>query len=196
MLEAIFAVLVALCCQAATPETPVTTPEVTPAVVEAPDPWSLWLADSVPTDNGYMPETLYNAINDAVEFTGVDGAALCATLFAESRLCHYRNKKVIRGDHGKAIGMAQIHRSPWQKYYSFNPEFGEKRKVDLDELYDNVMVCALILKRGGYDATDQKAQQHAFGYYNTGHECVTRYSLAVNRLANEIRSYKPEEATE
>jgi len=117
------------------------------------------------------------AVRAVVETTGVAGAFLLAVGKLESHNQHYTpGGAVKRGDGGRAIGWGQVHRSPWQKWAA-----GElDREIDLDVLEDNVLVAAMILQRGGYDAADEATWEPAAAYYNTGkHLKSTSYSRAV-----------------
>ena len=163
------------------------------------EPWRRFIMYLAPTDAGYMHATLERAIADAVArpHAIVDAPAICAVLLQESGLRHTdRQGRIVKGDGGRAIGIGQIHRKPWEKYYSFSPEFYEWRAVRLDDLYDNVAVCALIIARGGWQADDTESQLHAYAYYNSGKDwehCGERardYARSVAALAEKIAGYK------
>ena len=151
-----------------------------------PEPWELWLQETLGASD-YTVE-LAAAISGSEAITGLpeeqraDFAALtCAVLYKESRLRHTENGKVKRGDGGKAIGVGQIHRSPWQKHYSE----GLGRDVNLDLLADNVLVCQLLLIRGGWNVLPVK---QVASYYNTGRRGASNgYGTLVAELWNEIK---------
>jgi len=151
------------------------------------EPWHLWLM-------GHLHEPgLADAVQAAQIATDIDGAAILATLWHECRLRHtFADGSTRLGDRrvrpdGKvvwlAIGVGQVHRSPWEKHFS--DELGYK--LSLDDLSDNVLVCALIIKRGGWEKSDGTSKQMAYSYYNTGKRgIVTRYGQKVHGTQVEI----------
>lgn len=161
-----------------------------------PDPddpgWVYWMAarnDWSEAEEWYFRQ-LVESVKDASEATGVSCEALVAVLDKEASLRHYtcdtKSCSVKTGDGGDAIGIGQIHRSPWQKFYS--KELG--RAVYLDDLHDNVEVCARILLRGGWTADDPTAQKRAYGYYNTGKSgVINRYARTVYSRVLEVKEF-------
>ena len=146
------------------------------------DEWAYWMlhrTDWHPWECNYFYE-LVGSIKDASEATGVAPEAIVATLVQESGLRHYRKDgKVKRGDRGAARGAGQIHQSPWKKH--FTEELG--REIDLDDLRDNVEVCARLLLRGGW--LDNPLT--AYGYYNSGQRgYVNKYARNVASIEKNI----------
>lgn len=168
---------------------------------EAPPAWWAWLRAHPPADGACAPLPsdgfceLAAAIAAAALASGVDGEAILAVLNSESGVQHYRKGKVLRGDGGRAIGIGQVHRKPWESYYSHNAAEGVLRAIRLERLDDNVLVCALILKRGGWRAGEDAAQARlaAYAYYNSGRDwneapaAAQRYATVVDGLERIIR---------
>ncbi len=157
---------------------------------EPPAPWFTWLETKLDTDAYWV--NLCIAIDDATDLVDEPdradfAAAICATLWQESGCKHYsKSGKVKRGDGGRAIGAAQVHRSPWQKHYTEILE----RDIDLDYLHDNIEICARLLLRGGWGDAPNK---EVFTYYNSGDRgWVNGYGRSVNALYEKIRSYEDE----
>lgn len=164
--------------------------------------WQAWVQLAAPEYESLdYPAELIDAIARAEAATGVSGSAIAAVLYKETGLAHYRvgsrggalpDLRVVKGDNGRAIGAGQVHRCKgmdWQRYYSFN--LGEpgcsNRQFNLDDLADNVEVCARILKRGGWKAGDVPAQYEAYAYYNSGVR-GDKAPQASQRYAAEVRS--------
>lgn len=152
--------------------------EVQSVVAIEHEPWYPWLMRRDHSDG------LAEAVRDAAYGADVSGAAILATLWHESRLMHVGGDgRVKRGDGGRAIGIGQVHRDPWEAH--FTKETGVE--FDLDEMYDNVLACALILKRGGWEPGVRVCKQEAYSYYNTGRRgVVTGYGRRVHRTEQEI----------
>lgn len=157
--------------------------------------WMLWMLNHHewhPWEYDYYYR-LVDAVKDASDATGVSAEAIVATLTQESGMRHYKKDgKVQRGDWSAkyqvwmARGVAQIHQSPWCRH--FTKELG--RDIDLDDLHDNVEVCARLLLRGGWDTNPLEA----YGYYNSGQRgFVNRYARSVASIEKDILLYKENE---
>jgi len=125
----------------------------------------------------------------------IDCAALTALLYQESRLRHWDGWQIIRGDHGGAIGIGQIHNDKLMKW---QPVMRERFGADFDlrDLRCNIQGAAyLLFERGGWRDGDEQAQLKALSYYNTGkHGLVTGYAQTVHATYRQIRDFQPQEA--
>lgn len=150
--------------------------------------WMLHRQDWHPWEYGYFYEVV-GSIKDASELTNVAPEAIVATLWQESGLRHYKtNGSVKRGDGGAARGAAQVHYSPWTEH--FTKELG--RDIDLDDLHDNVEVCARLLLRGGW--LDNPLT--AYGYYNSGQRgYVNNYARSVASIEQNIMIWRNPDGT-
>lgn len=125
--------------------------------------------------------------SDAVLAVNFEPEALVAVLWTESRCQHWDGYAIRRGDSGRAIGIGQVHRDPWEKHC--REQFGEQ--FDLRRLDDNVAAAAyLIFERGGWKSGDEQAQLSALTYYNTGKRSSlpNGYARQVHKLYREIRA--------
>jgi len=156
--------------------------------VEQPEPWELWLTDTLGISDYVILLAAAISGNAAIMSLPVDqradfAALNCAVLYKESHMRHFTDGGgVKRGDGGRAIGIGQIHRSPWQRYYS--DELG--REIDLDLLADNVEVSAWLLIRSGWN---ELPVEQVASYYNTGKRGSSNdYGTLVAELYEEIRN--------
>jgi len=147
-----------------------------------------WEDFAIDMDQGVAYVTGLNDAADLIADEGLIDRAdideLCnsvtAVCYVESGLMHYDKKdKIITGDNGKAVGIAQLH-PLWEKHFGLSRE----------SLRGSLEMCARLLLRGGWKAGDVDAQNLAFSYYNTGKRKM--YSVYVNKVRDALETIEEE----
>ncbi len=121
------------------------------------------------------------------ERDGFDAAALVAVLWHETRCRHWDGDRILCGDGGRAIGIGQVHRDPWERH--FREEYDAS--FDLRCMSDNLIAVWNLLVRGGWQEGDEQAQLKALAFYNTGKRTLPNgYARRVHATYREIKAYE------